>query len=225
ARVSRRTRMKPSFALIGFALAALAPAAHAKPPKAPAATPTACGYKTIPITAGNSWSYKSSANPPATITVTILGVAPGKDSSGKPARVIDVEEDCAGRVVKTQWTCTPTGGLYMPLDSFFFSGEPGGGVSTTFNITSNDKAWLLPEEQLTGDVAWIENVKADVTRADASGAGANHPLAKLEIERHVQLKGSETFTLGAGAQVKANKYFFELRGRGLVGEQKTEIPI
>jgi hypothetical protein len=213
--------MKPTIALIGFALAtAVAPAVHAKP-KAPPAAPTACGYKSIPLAAGNTWTYKAG---PSVIVIKILGVGPGKDHTGKAATVIDVEEDYANRVIKTQWTCTAAGGLYVPLESFYYTGEPGGGVGMQLNITSRDKPWLLPEEQLVGDAAWIENVKADVVRADGAGAGAVHAPAKLEIERHVQLKGPETFTMGIG-QVKTQRWFFELRGRGLVGEAKTEIPI
>jgi hypothetical protein len=94
----------------------------------------------------------------------------------------------------------------------------------TMTPTSRDKAWLPAENELTGDVAWVEVVKIDVARNDGGGAGAKHLPGRIEVERHVQLKGTDTVTLGIG-QLKAQKYFFELRGRAIVEEQKTEIPI
>ncbi len=212
--------MKPQIALLALGLAlALAAPADAKPKAG--AVPSACGYKSLPLATGNTWTYK---NGDKSVTVKIDNVSPGKDWSGKPATIIDVEETYAGRTIKTQWACTPTTGLSVALDSFYFTGEPGGGVGMQFTVTAHDKSWLLPEEQLTAEVAWVENMKADVARADAGGAGAVHAPAKLEVERHVQLRGGETLDIPAG-HFRAQKYFFELRGRGLVEDQKNEIPI
>jgi hypothetical protein len=219
--------MKSPFAAFGLALAVFAfgSVADAKPKgggaAAGAAAPTACGYKSIPLAIGNTWTYKAGS---AVAALKIVDIGTGKDDLGKPATVIDVQEDYAGRTLKTRWSCSATGGLVVPLDSFFFSGEPGGGAGTTMTPTSRDKAWLPPENELTGDVAWVEVLKADVTRTDGGGAGATHLPGRLEVERHVQLKGTETVTLGIG-QLKAQRYFFELRGRAIVEEQKVEIPI
>src|SRR5262245_47004687 len=112
--------MKPTTALLGIGLAlALGTAgpAHAKPKAAGAVPPSACGYKSLPLTAGNTWTYRSGAG---VVTVKIVNIGPGKDFAGRPATVLDVEETWAGRTIKTQWHCTPTGGLFVALDSFFF---------------------------------------------------------------------------------------------------------
>lgn len=194
---------------------------EAKPKAVGGAAPSACGYRSLPLSVGNSWTYKAGNQ---SITLKVVGVGTGKDYAGRNATTIDVEETYGPQVTKTQWTCNPGNGLYIPLDSFFFSGEPGGGIGATYNVTSRDRPSLLPEEQLTGDAAWIEIVKAEVTRPDGGAAGAVHPPAKLEVERHAQLKGSEKVLLGLG-EFRAQKIVFELRGRAFVEDQKTEIPI
>jgi hypothetical protein len=211
----------PSIAVVALAL--LAAPASAKP-KIAAGGPTACGYKTVPLTVGNTWTYK--ADEKHQIVVKITGIGPGKDWNGKPATVIDVEELYNGRTVKTSWTCTPTGGLLVALDSFYFAGEPGGGVGVQFKETAHDKEWLPPENELTADVAWVETVKADATRPDAGGAGAQHMPAKVEVERHAQLRGTEQLQLTALGPMGATKVGFELRGRGIIDPAPAaEIPI
>src|SRR5215470_5098860 len=182
-------------------------------PKIAAGGPTACGYKTLPLAVGNTWTYKADdQHKGVQITVKITGIGPGKDWSGKPATVIDVEEEYLKRTTKTSWTCTPTGGLQVALDSFFFAGEPGGGVGVQFKETTHDKYWLPPEAEITGDVAWVENVKADATRQDAGGAGAVEVPAKVEIERHAQLKGGETVQSIPFGPLSTIRIGFELRG-------------
>ena len=211
---------------ISFVLAvglAVGTPAQAKPKVTAAAAggPTACGFKSMPLAVGNTWTYKAG---PAQIVLKITAVGPGKDWNGKAATVIDVEELYAGRTVKTSLSCTAGGGLYVPPDSFLFSGEPGGGVGTQFNVTSHDRPWLVPEEQLVGDVAWVEVVKAEATRPDTAASGAQNTAAKVELERHAQLKGNETVTIGIG-QFSAEKVAFELRGRATIDDQKAEVPI
>lgn len=197
-------------------------------PKIAVGGPTACGYKTLPLAVGNTWTYKADdQHKGVQITVKITGIGPGKDWNGKPATVIDVEEAYQGRTTKTSWTCTPTGGLIVALDSFYFAGEPGGGVGVQFKETSHDKEWLPPENEIAGgDAAWVETVKADATRTDAGGSGAVHVPAKVEIERHAQLKGTETVPNIALGPLSTIKLGFELRGRGIIDPAPpAEIPI
>jgi hypothetical protein len=199
-------------------------AAQAKPKAATPArgdAPSACGFHTLPLAVGNTWTYKSGGSQ---VNIKITAVGPGKDWQGHPATAIDTEETYGGKTTKITWTCTPGFGLSIPLDSFFWSGEPGATVGATFTVTSHDKPWLVPEEQFTGDVSWIEDVKADVTRADSSGAGAQHAPSKIQVERHAQLKGQEKVMIALG-QFNADKVVFELRGRGFIGDEKAEIPI
>lgn len=205
-------------------LALLLPAAGmAAKPKAAAgsAAPLACGLKALPLAQGNSWTYRSGN---IQILIKVVEVAQGKDGAGKPATTITLEEQANGRTLKTTAICTPTGGLQLPLDSFFFLGEPGGSVNGTTTITSRDKATLLPDDQIVDGNGWIEAVKADVARTDAGGAGTKHLPASVEIERHVNVKETAKLMIGLG-EFNAQRIVFELRGRGIVGEEKTEVPI
>lgn len=208
-------------AAVALALLVPAVATAAKPKAAGGAAPVACGLKALPLAQGNTWTYRSGN---VQVLIKVLEVAPGKDFAGKPATTITLEEQANGRTLKTTATCTPAGGLQLPLDSFFFLGEPGGSVNATTTITSRDRATLLPDDQVVDGNGWIEVVKADVTRTDASSAGAKHLPASVEIERHVNVKESANLMIGIG-QFSAQRIVFELRGRGIVGEEKTEIPI
>src|SRR5262249_16154183 len=82
--MSRTARFFFLAAVAGTAVGTSA-SADAKP-KAPPAPPTACGYKSIPLAVGNTWTYRSG---PAQIVVKIVDIAPGKDWQGKAATVID----------------------------------------------------------------------------------------------------------------------------------------
>lgn len=208
-----------SLALVLLSLSSIADAAPK--PKAPAVGATACNLKSLPLAPGNTWTYKSGAY---TVVIKVLDVGPGKDFLGKPATAVTMEETFGTRVVKSTITCTPTGGMVIGLDSFFFSGEPGGPVGSTVTVTERDKVTFLADDQLVPDNGWVESVKADVVRTDGGGAGAVHPPAKIEVERHVNVRNDEQVMIGLGT-FKPQKIVFELRGRGMVEDQKVEIPI
>ena len=213
------TRTMFSFAVaVALSLPAVA---GAKPVKAGASGPTACNLKTLPLAVGNTWTYKSGAQQ---VVIKVLEVGPGKDLTGKPATVATLEEALNGVAIKTTFICTPQLGVQVPLESFFFSGEPGGGVGTVFTVTSRDRATWLPDEQVIDGNGWIEVVKADATRTDMGGAGTVHAPGKVEVERHINVKGNEKIMIGLG-EFNAQHVVFELRGRGIIGEDKTEIPI
>jgi hypothetical protein len=196
-----------------------------KGPKVVATGPVACNFKSLPLTAGNTWTYKSGNY---TVVIKVLDVGPGKDHTGKAVTTATLEEVFTSadktRTVKTSINCTPKDGVQVALESFFFTGEPGGPVGSTLAVTARDKATFLPDEQLSADNGWIESVKADVTRIDGGGAGAVHQPAKLEVERHVNVKGNEDVMIGLGP-FKPQRIVFELRGRATVEDQKVEIPI
>ncbi len=200
-----------------------ASAASAKPPKTVGGPPPACGLKAMPLAVGNTWTWKAGV---AQVTLKVVEVTPGKDALGKPQTTIIVEELYQGRVLKNQLTCTPDKGLVVPLESVLFSGEPGGPVAMTFNVTAHESVTLLNDGQLIDGNGWVEKVKADVTREDAGKAGAKHAPAKLELDRHVHVEpGTTEVVTGVGQWRNAQKIVFELRGRGEVDPEKTEIPI
>jgi hypothetical protein len=206
-----------------LAVVAAGPAdVFAKPPKTVgSAAPPACGLKALPLAKGNSWAYRSGNSQ---VLIKVVDVVAGKDAAGKPGATITLEETTNGRVITTTAVCSAATGLQLPLDSFFFSGEPGGSVNATTTITAREKATLLPDDQIVGDNGWVESVKAEVARTDQGAAGAKHPPANVEIERHVNVKDSDKVMISLG-QFNAHKIIFEIRGRGIVGEERVEIPI
>lgn len=204
------------------ALALLVPAvATAKTKPAGSGKPLACGLKALPLAEGNTWTYRSGNTQ---VVIKVLEVGQGKDFADKPATTITLEETANGRTVTTTATCTPQTGVQIPLDSFFFLGEPGGALGGTTTITSRDKATWLPDDQVVDGNGWVEVVKADVTRVDGDSAGAKHAPASVEVERHVNVKESGKVMIGLG-EFNAQRVVFELRGRGVVGEERAEIPI
>ena len=184
-----------------------------KPAKA---APPACGLKTIPLAVGNVWTYKSG---PGTVLVRVVDVKEGGDGTQ-----ITVEEKYQDRANQLVFTCDEKRGLVIPPDSFFFAGEPGGAVGAETKITKRDSVSLLPDKEMKSGSAWVEKLHADVLRADTSGQGAQHPSAKFEVERHVSVADSEVVELKLG-RATAQKITFELRGRGVVDAEKSEIPI
>jgi hypothetical protein len=191
-----------------------------KKKKIGATGPTACNLKSIPLAAGNSWTYRSGGQ---TVTIKVLDVGPGKDFAGKAVTVANVEETFNDNTTKTVFTCTPAG-LQVPLESFFFTAEPGGGVGTAFTVTARDRVTWLPDGEIAEGNGWIEAVKADAVRTDMGGAGAEHMPAKIEVERHVNVRATEKLMIGLG-EFNTTHIIFELRGRGIIGDERSEIPI
>ena len=87
---------------------------------------------------------------------------------------------------------------------------------------------MPPDARLVANANWIEKVQAKLDRVDAaqSGLGLEHLPAKLEVERHVNVVGDETVTLLSGQPIaQSRKIEFELRGRGIVEDQRYELGI
>jgi hypothetical protein len=209
-------------ALFSALLLVPAPAPAAKPKGGQAGgKPPACGMSYIPVVEGNTWAYKSNLG--KVIVVRIVSVGQGKDAAGRPATIIEADEQYEGRALKTQWTCTPDKGLVVPPDSMFFAAEPGGGIGDQMTITAHEHVTLQPDATLVQDANWVEIIKADVARTDTSASGATHLPAKVELDRHVIVHNTENVATAVG-QWNALKIGFELRGRGIVGDEVAEIP-
>jgi hypothetical protein len=214
--------IKQTFLATVLAAVATTAAASSAWAQAPAKRPPlACGIQIIPLQKGNSWTYHSGT---IDYIITILDVAAGKDKDGKPITNIQVEEVNGPRKIALTWTCTPETGLTVPPESLLFTGEPGGGVGVTIANLVVTEATLPPEKLLVQDFQWVHTVKGDANRIPAEGSGATHPAARVEIERHSTVQPSEGVTIGLGYW-NAVKITFELRGRGIVGAEKAEIPV
>lgn len=172
----------------------------------------------IPVQLGNIWTYKGGR---VVVLMRIAEIAPPKD--GKT--LVTVEEKLGDRAVTTVWTCTKEG-LTVPSDSFFFVGEPGGGVGAKFTEKTHDGV-TFPADLEEG-TAFIEKATGEVERTDVAGGAVKHPPAKVEIERHVLIEGKQPVSVAIG-NAPAIKVGFELRGRSTVGapgaEEKVEFVI
>jgi hypothetical protein len=136
-----------------------------------------------------------------------------------------VEEAIGEKKQTWLWTCTAAEGLSVPPTSLFFAGEPGGGTNLTLVNPVVVGTRLVPDAQLVEGFQWQETLKADVERTVAAGTNAKHPAAKVEIELVSTVSAlSEAITTALG-DYNAMKLTFELRGRGIVGEEKAEIPV
>jgi len=212
-------------------LAGVAPGHALAKPKAKAAggPAAACGLRNLPLYSGASWTYKSG---PDEMKVAVLSVAPGKDDAGAAVTAIEVEETHTvggtkpvTTTLKATWTCTEKSGLRVAPESFFFTGEAGAPQGSTLKITEHTDVWLHPDAEVIQDNGWQEKLKAEVTRTDLGGKGAvKHPDAKIEVERYVLVHPTDPVSVPAG-QFGALKVTFELRARGLVGQEKIELMI
>lgn len=210
--------------LVGAAVALASSPAQAKKKgggRAGAPKP-ACNLSYLPLVAGYSWTYVSG---PDTVQVKVRAVAPGKDDKGADVIVIKVVETLNGTLeVQNEWTCTPDGGLRISPDSFFFTGEAGGRFGVDVTWTAHEDVWIHPDKNVVAESGWQEKLKGDVKRADSGGQGAKHEDAKLEVERYALVKAPEDIALPL-YQGKAVKIEFQLRGRAIIGTEKTEITI
>jgi hypothetical protein len=211
----------PALALAAAAALSLPHAAAAPKKGGGGAKKPACGLRNLPLYPGASWTYKSGVDE---MKLAVDEVGPGKDAEGNAATVIKVDETFKGETNKLEWTCTEKAGLRVPPESFFFTGEAGGLWGSSIKITKHDDVWLHPDAEVIHDSGWQEKVKADLTRTDLGGRGAKLEPAKIEVERYVKVDGNEQVEVPAGS-FNATKVTFELRGRAIVGDDKTEMQI
>lgn len=198
-------------AVFALALAALVAAPVAARPRRPAGPPPACGLTIFPLAAGYSWTFRSGASE---VVARVTSVRPGKDETE-----IDVEERFGKRTFKATWTCSKAG-LRIAPESFFFAGEPGGAVATTYKVTERD-AVSVPADTKQ-DLKWIEKVKVEVVRADAAQAGVEHRPVKLELEKHAIVHPPDPIVTPLG-QFGATKITYELRGRAFDGDERVDL--
>lgn len=208
-------KLRQSLVLFALALALgqakVAPAAYAAKKKTPA---PACGLALLHLIPGIGWTYRSGVQE---VTVKVLEV-----NGGKGGTEVKVEETFGDKTQTHTWTCTAAGGLDVGPESFFFVGEPGGVVGGVAKITARENVTFLPDAALDGAGTWVQKFKGELTRE--SEKGAKHPPAQFEVERHATPGGTESISVPFG-DYTTTRVNFELRGRGIVGEEKVEIPI
>jgi len=187
----------------------------------------ACGIAFLPLVEGTTWTYKyfvpenvDSApalhvNSPETLTIHVDKVAPGADGGS----TITVTESYRKVSVTHDLTCTKDN-LQVPIDSFFFNGEPGGGVGMKIDKVDRKGDSFLLKGGLKENT--FQEFKAQVTRTPTEGSGAAIPPASLEVERKMTVKGKEPIDSEMGLHKTTIRVDIELTGRAALDTQKDK---
>lgn len=168
-----------------------ASSASAQATKKPAPAKPACGIGILPFIAGTELIYgpveppgkQPSTTPPAKprqpnkVTIKVVSVKVDKLSTE-----ITLDEAADDHKYTTKLVCNRDG-LVVPPESFFFSGEPGGGLLITLGDiqrTGQSYAFKLGRLHLT---EWIEEIKAPFTRGAFAGTNVRLVNGSLDIQR------------------------------------------
>ena len=187
----------------------------------------ACGIDFLPLAQGRQWTYKffvpeDSAPPagqlhvaePETVTIQVVKVESQGDSTK-----ITVSESYRKVTVETVLTCDKDR-LLIPPDSFFFAGEPGGGIGIQLDKLERKGDSVLLDKGL-GESTFQE-FKATAIRKPTDGSGAVIPGARLEIERKMTAKGKDTIESDTGEPQRAIRVDIQLTGRAALDVQKDK---
>jgi hypothetical protein len=237
-------------AMLRIALSLAAVTALVQPaaaqPKPKAARP-ACGITWLPMVEGREWVYTPtvSSDPEELTDEQQAARDRAKKSAPKEAaqvtiKVLKVEESPAGATITLEETadklvqqttlkCTKDG-YDIPPQSFFFAGEPGGGLQMKLDkIESSGVGFpglkgFLPKKQKSK-----LTIKAEVTREPTADSGAVLPPAKLEVELELENLGPSPLFWGPkGTAARGDNIEFELTGRASVPpalDKTFEIPL
>ncbi|HUS63231.1 MAG TPA: hypothetical protein VMZ28_01770 [Kofleriaceae bacterium] len=187
----------------------------------------ACGIDFLPLAQGRQWTYKffvpENSTPPAgqlhipepeTVTIQVVKV----EAQGESTK-ITVSESYRKVTVETVLTCDKDR-LLIPPDSFFFAGEPGGGIGIQLDKLERKGDSVLLEKGLGENT--FQEFKATAIRKPSDGSGATIPGARLEIERKMTAKGKDTIETDTGEPQKAIRVDIQLTGRAALDVQKDK---
>jgi hypothetical protein len=196
---------------------AVAPASAEAQKKKPKVKP-ACGLRVLPMAEGTEWTYQYYVpegvvlppgvriQEPSSMTIKVVKVEKSGDKT-----LISLEEGYRKVLLKTQLECDKKGGLIVPPDSFFFAGQPGGGLQMTLGkVERKAETNIFAGGALKGDA--FEELRTTATREPSAGSGAVLVPAKLEIERKMVVGANETVESGMGSR-KATRVTINMTGR------------
>lgn len=204
---------------LAAAVAALPASADAQKKKKKPKVKPACGLKVLPFAEGTEWKYQYfvpegvqlppgvRVQDPPELLIKVTKVAKG--AGGKT--VIGLEESYRKVVVKTELECDAKG-LTVPPDSFFFAGQPGGGLQMKVGkVERKAETNVFEKGDLKGEA--FEELKTDVTREPSPNSGAVLVPAKVEIERKMTV-GAQKETVESGiTSHKATRLTIQMTGR------------
>ncbi len=204
---------------LAAAVAALPASADAqKKKKKKSKVKPACGLKVLPFAEGMEWKYQyfvpEGVQLPPGVRVQDppeLLIKVTKVAKNGAKTVIGLEESYRKVVVKTELECDAKG-LTVPPDSFFFAGQPGGGLQMKLGkIERKAETNVFEGGKLKGEA--FEEIKTDVTREPSPNTGAVLVPAKVEIERKMTV-GAQKETIESGiTSHKATRLTIQMTGR------------
>ncbi|HEY8143059.1 MAG TPA: hypothetical protein VIG06_10315, partial [Kofleriaceae bacterium] len=187
----------------------------------------ACGIAFLPFVEGTEWTYKYFApenaepppgtlhvDPPETLTVKVDKVTPSADGA-----TVTVTESYRKVTATHDLTCTKDA-LQIPIDSFFFNGEPGGGIALKIDKVDRKGDSFLLKGGLKENT--FQEFRAVATRVPTEKSGAAIPPAALEVERKMTVKGKEPTESDLGEHKTAIRVDIELTGRAALDTQKDK---
>lgn len=212
--------VRSCLALVALAAAVAVPASAEAQKKKPPKVKPACGMKAIPFAEGVEWTYQYYVpegvqlppgvriQDPQSMTIKVLKV----EKAGAKT-VISLEESYRKVVVKTQLECDKTG-LTVPPDSFFYAGQPGGGLLMKLGkIERKAETNVFAGGNLKGEA--FEELKTTVTREPSPGTGVVLAPAKMELERKMTVGGKEAVE-SAITTHQATRLTVQMTGRAIL---------
>jgi hypothetical protein len=183
-------------------------AAHAQRKPAPA-----CGIKALPFVQGYEWVYMA-VQPPEEIRQAAQKIAANKPK--QPAKVVIkvvsvtalpggaaeiVLEETADAITKTTKATCVKDALDVGLESFFFSGEPGGALN--YELSEPERA--ATEHSYVFQLGtlrvpeWVVSIKASFKRLPSEGLGVKLVDGTLDLQRIVKRGAPEAVVTGFGS--------------------------
>jgi hypothetical protein len=203
---------------LAAAVAALPASADAQRKKKKSKVKPACGLKVLPFAEGTEWKYQyfvpEGVQLPPGVRVQDppeLLIKVSKVARSGAKTVIGLEESYRKVVVKTELECDAKG-LTVPPDSFFFAGQPGGGLQMKLGkVERKAETNVFEKGALKGEA--FEELKTDATREPSPNSGAVLAPAKVEIERKMTV-GAQKETVESGiTSHKATRLTIQMTGR------------
>lgn len=185
-----------------------------------------CGLDYLPLEEGKQWTYGLIPNPddpkpgqirvikPSKLSIRVVDVERSGDTT-----TITLEEKLGEQTLETTLSCTKEGLIISP-QSFFFAGEPGGGMGMTLEKVERIGTSYPGARGFKGGESWAEKITARVTREAAEGVEAELRAGKVQIERKVRITGRDRATTPL-KEFRATRVEIDLSGRAMVEPNLT----